>query len=388
MRILILTLFLSCFTSTVFAQYASEYDKGYVVKLNADGQKYIRFILFGQAWFQDNEGQHQNDGFSVKRARVLTYAQINERFLILTHFGANNIAVDQLSPTGQGNGTQLFLHELLLQFKVNDYLYLGGGIHNYGGISRGNGQGSINMLTLDNNRADWPTLGLSDQALSHLGAFAKGNIERWNYRLSISNAAVNTLDGNMNTVVLPGEEKYLGRALLNESKYAYAGYFDYQFLEQESNLLPYRVGTYLGNKRVLNVGAGFFSQNDAIVKNDNGQLVGKDVRHFAIDVFYDKPLGKSSAVTAYAKYQYSNMGDNYLQGTVVGNGQQWSGHIGWLVPKHIKAGESINRNRLQPYVAYSFRDFSGLPKPAQELKLGANWYMVMWSKMVLFCAYN
>ena len=163
-----LLLAISFFISiNINAQYATEYDGGYVVKLNDDGKKYIRFILFGQAWFQDYEGYNQNDGFSVKRARLIAYSQLNEKFMILTHFGANGISDNNLSPMGKGNDVQIFLHEMILQYKVTDFLYLGGGLHNYGGISRGNGQGSINMLTLDNNRADWSTLGLSDQYSNH-----------------------------------------------------------------------------------------------------------------------------------------------------------------------------------------------------------------------------
>jgi len=366
-------LFLSSFISN--AQYASEYDSGYVVKLNDDGKKYIRFILFGQTWFQDYEGKNVNDGFSIKRARLIAYSQINDRFMILTHFGANGIADNNLSTMGKGADVQLFLHEMILQFKVTDYLSLGGGLHNYGGISRGNGQGSINMLTLDNNRSDWSTLGLSDQYLNHLGMFAKGKIDKFNYRFSISDATISTLDGDVNTVLNPGEEKYLGKALLGTAKYAYSGYVDYQFLDQESNLLPYRVGTYLGSKNIFNIGTGFLTHNKAIVKNENGNLVSKNVNHFAIDAFYDAPIGKSSSLTAYAKYQYSDMGDNYLQGNVVGNGNQFNTHVGYLIPKDVKEGVSPYKNRFQPYVAYSYRDFTGLNKPADDLKIGTNWYI-------------
>ncbi|MFN3876037.1 MAG: porin, partial [Flavobacteriales bacterium] len=41
------------------------------------------------------------------------------------------------------------------------------------------------------------------------------------------------------------------------SSAAYAGYLMWQFLEQESNVLPFTVGTYVGTKKVFNIGAGF-----------------------------------------------------------------------------------------------------------------------------------
>lgn len=374
MKKIFLSLTLLC-SLTIKAQYASEYNSGNTIKLNTEGSKYIRFILFGQTWFQDYEGRNANDGFSVKRARIIAYSQLNDRFMLLTHFGVNGVYDNNLSPMGKSNDVAFFLHEMSVQFKVNDYLYLGGGIHNYGGISRGNGQGTINMLTLDNNRADWATLGLSDQNSNHLGMFAKGNIGKLNYRLSIHDALTNTLDGNAATEILEGQEKYLGKAILGTGKYAFSGYFDYQFLEKESNTLPYRVGTYLGSKKVFNVGAGFFNQNKAILKNEEGTLVAKNASHIAIDAFYDHPVGTSSSITAYAKYQHSQMGDNYLQGNIAGTGNQFSTHIGYLIPKEVEDTKNQYRNRLQPYVAYSYRDFEGLRKAASELKIGGNWYI-------------
>ena len=38
----------------------------------------------------------------------------------------------------------------------------------------------------------------------------------------------------------------------------------WQFLEKESNQTPYMIGSYLGKKRVFNIGAGFQYQKDAM----------------------------------------------------------------------------------------------------------------------------
>jgi hypothetical protein len=38
------------------------------------------------------------------------------------------------------------------------------------------------------------------------------------------------------------------------TKWSKAGYFEYQFLDQEANVLPYKVGSYLGTKKVFNIG--------------------------------------------------------------------------------------------------------------------------------------
>ena len=121
-------------SSLIYAQYADEYNSGMVIKMNSEGTKQTRVILWGQTWFQDFEGHNQNDGFSIKRARVLMYSQLNDRFLILTHFGVNGITANNISSNGKNDDVQLFLHELSLQFKVNKYLYIGGGLHYWDGI--------------------------------------------------------------------------------------------------------------------------------------------------------------------------------------------------------------------------------------------------------------
>ena len=49
-------------------------------------------------------------------------------------------------------------------------------------------------MTLDNNRQSWSTLGLSDQFARHLGVFAKGELGKLQYQVSINDAITNGLD--------------------------------------------------------------------------------------------------------------------------------------------------------------------------------------------------
>lgn len=365
--------FMLCFGLS-FGQFADEYKGGFNIKFNDEGSKYLRMISWGQFWYQENEGNSPADGISIRRARVLMYSQINDRFMIVTHFGLNSLNDNNLSPTGKSNDVHLFLHDAWGEFKVSKELFIGAGLHYWNGISRINSASTLNFLTMDNNRSSWSTLGLSDQFGRHLGVYAKGKIGKLDYRLSVNDVLTNSSDGNASTELAPGQEKYLGKALLNKGKYAIAGYLDYQFLDQEANVLPYRVGTYLGTKKVLNIGAGFFHHADGIVHNNEGVLEGKDVTHLGVDVFYDTPLGTNGgALTAYALYQNSSMGDDYLNGRINGNGSQFYAHAGYLIPKQSE--ENKFRNRFQPYVAYSHRDFKGLEEPAKELRLGTNWYI-------------
>jgi hypothetical protein len=81
--------------------------------LNEDGSKYLRVISWAQIWGQynsdrplDGNGNEQADlDFSVRRARVLLSSN---QIKILTHIGLNSLNSNTMSPTGTGEGSQVF----------------------------------------------------------------------------------------------------------------------------------------------------------------------------------------------------------------------------------------------------------------------------------------
>jgi hypothetical protein len=363
------------------AQGSPDYDGGLKFKFNEDGSKYLRIISWAQVQaiyntedtFDANGNENSPLNFNLRRARVLMFAQINKNFLILTHFGLNSLTSSQLSPTGKGDGSQLFFHDVWAQYSIGKNHTVGGGLHYFNGISRLNNQSTLNMMTLDNHRQGWATLGLSDQFARHLGVFAKGKFEKLQYRVSINDASVSSLD---NRVAVAGEDAvYNGRASLGSmaAGKTYAGYFDYNFFDQESNFLPYKVGTYLGGKKVFNVGAGFFLHPKGAVIDTGSEtapaLVGDDVSIFAVDVFYDTPLGENgSALTTYAVFQSSDYGKNYLF-SAYGTGNMVYGHLGYVFKG------DLSKIRYQPYVSYGTHSYDAVSDSRNTFGVGVNAYL-------------
>ena len=353
--------------------------KPLTLKLDESGKKYIRFITWHQIWAED--GNLSNDpGFTmrIRRSRFLTYAQISPRFLILTHFGLNTLTGANADPLGNRatdistiNGPQLFLHAAWTEFKVSsgNQLYVGGGLHYWNGLSRLTSASTLNFMTLDNYRQAWAQLGLSDQFARHLGIYAKGVLGKFQYSVAVNEPIANGLgSGNLGDLA-EGSITYSGRRVLgDDAGLITQGYFEYQFLDSESKKLPYRVGTYLGKKKVFNVGAGFFSHNNGTVRIENGAPQAEDVFHFALDAFYDAPAGEG-AINAYAVYYNFNYGDNYALGTTYGTGSSLYGQFGYLLPEFSEKG------RLMPYVAYSTRDFEAFEEAGNRFQLGANWFL-------------
>ncbi len=363
------------------AQGSPDYTGGLKFKLNEDGSKYLRLISWAQVQanyntddtFDANQNENSKLNFNLRRARILMFAQINKDFLILTHFGLNSLTSSTMSPTGKGEGSQLFFHDVWAQYNLNKDHVIGGGLHYFNGISRLNNQSTLNMMTLDNNRQSWANIGLSDQFARHLGVFLKGKFDKLQYRLAINDATVSTLDNR--TAVAGGDAVYSGRANLGskDAGKTYAGYFDYNFLDQESNFLPYKVGSYLGGKKVFNVGAGFFLHpNGAVVDSGSAtapDLEGENVSIFALDAFYDTPIGEDgSAITAYATYQNNNYGKNYLY-SAYGTGSMIYGHVGYVFNGDIK------KTRYQPYISYGMHSYDPVSDNRSVLGIGVNAYM-------------
>lgn len=356
----------------MYSQGSPDYNGGLKVKLDEEGKKYFRII----SWAQVQAG-YNNDvpddasklDFNLRRARILMFAQINEKFLILTHFGLNNLNSSTLSPTGKGDGSQIFFHGVWAQYNLNKEHSIGGGLHYFNGVSRLNNQSTLNIMTLDNNRQSWATLGLSDQFARHIGVFAKGKFGKLQYRVAINDVITDGLDARDPEVV--DAAVYAGKRLLGskDAGKAFAGYFDYNFLDQESNFVPFKVGSYLGGKKVFNIGAGFFVHPNGSVIQDGSELKGEDVSIFAVDAFYDAPLNDDgSAITAYATFQTNDYGDNYLF-SAYGTGTMIYGHVGYVL-----SGE-LNKTRYQPYLSYASNSYDAINDNRNNLGLGINAYM-------------
>lgn len=374
-------------------------DKGMRINLTQDGSRFVRFMTWHQFWLrydQYNPGtqigdQVKEDGLDVgiRRSRFLAYGQVTKDLLFLFHFGINNQSV-----VGGGFGTgdtpkkpQLFVHDAWGEYRIyKEYLFAGIGLHYWNGVSRLSSASTITFLGVDSPVFVWPNIDKSDQFARQFGVYVKGKIEKLDYRL-----AVNAPFAQSGT---PAEQKadYAGTATK-----AVAGYLKYDFLDVEPNQLPFFAGSWLGKKRVWNVGAGFYVQPDAMAYLDKGKKVLADQVLFAVDTFVDMPLGKNgSAITAYAGFYHYEFGKNYLRNVgilnpsvavsmdvpasangpgnavpLIGTGSTYYGQIGYLLPDWFgKAG------KLQPYAELRVASFRALEGPVIEPRGGLNWLIL------------
>ncbi|WP_430406192.1 hypothetical protein [Fluviicola sp.] len=372
-------------TNTLFGQGFPAYDGGLKIKLNDDGSKYIRFLTWHQIWLkynQNNDGStlagkpiNESYDISIRRSRFLTYSQISDRFLILTHFGINNQSTfSGGASAANGKKPQLFLHEAYVDYTVfKRFLNIGAGLHYWNGVSRMTNTSTLNFLAQDAPIFNWYNIDKSDQFARYLGIFAKGKIGKLDYRF----AANDPFQANEAKAIATNVSDYNPYC----RSWSTAGYIHYEFLDEESNLLPFMVGSYLGTKKVFNIGVGFDHWKDGMWhRNSDGDTVTQDQLQLGADVFLDMPLSKrKDAITFYGSYYNYNFGKDYVRSIgilntadgggvyrgnalpTIGTGQIFYGQVGYLLPDFKLT------TRFQVYGAFSHARFVGLRNAADEL---------------------
>lgn len=416
---------LAAFTSIspTFAQNSEHYGKGLKLGLNEQGDKYIRFIVWNQIWARwtdNNPGTSVNGvpsnstmDIGARRLRFLAYAQITPRYLVLAHIGINNQTFvngggsgsSGTGGYGQGKKPQLFFHDAYNEYaviqaknantgKTNKFtLSVGAGLHYWNGVSRLSSGSTITFLMLDAPIFNWPLIENSDQFARQFGIYVKGGYQKLHYQFS--------LDKPFATNIKPTDSANVAVDNNGDPAAAISGYADYEFFNEESNFLPYRVGTYIGSKKVFNIGAGFYHQARGTKSSDAvGIVQDHDINLFSGDVFLDMPFGneeKNMAVTAYGVYYNFNFGPNYLRTTGIMN----TGSVNTAIPvadrvlegpgnarvllgtgsiAYVQAGLLLpkfknTKIRVQPIAAFAHKNFEALKAAGNFWDAGCNIYL-------------
>lgn len=404
-----------------FSQGSTDYGAGLKFNLNEDGSKFMRVIAWNQIWMRSAQmnpgtmigGEAASTATDIgnRRLRFLAYAQISKRYMILTHFGINNQtfinggAAGTSGTGGYGAGKKpgLFFHDawneyaVVLPEKDKKFSFtLGAGLHYYMGLSRLTMASTLNFLTIDAPIFNWPLIENSDQFARQVGLFAKGKYGKLEYRLSYNKPYATNLT--------PANTTNASNAVAVDNsgmtKWSKAGYFEYQFLDQEANVLPFKVGSYLGTKKVFNIGAGFYTAPDATKTSVNSTINKHDIKLFSADVFLDMPIGKKEnkmAVTGYSVLYDYDFGPNYLRnvgimniGSVdpnftgnraiagagnaqptIGSGNIWYTQAGILLPNK----EAKPKVRIQPFGAVTYKNFDALTQSSTQFDVGSNFFL-------------
>lgn len=387
------------------------------IKFNEEGSKYLKFTFGNQVWarvIENNPGTLVNGvpqdityDAGLRRMRITATAQLSPRYLMYVQMGINNQSFISGGGTGTGAlGTgkkaPFFFHDAYNEFtvipKINEEnnknntfsLYIGFGLHSWNGISRLTNASSFRLLTADVPIFNFGTIEISDQFSRQIGVFIHGEIGRLGYRMNANKPFATNL-----IPVLAGSAVDNNKA----GKLSFAGYFDYQFFDKENRNNPFLAGTYLGEKKILNIGAGYYKTSQGTLSQPTqGIFKSHDISLLGADIFLELPLGrkeKQMSLSFYSVYYNYNFGPKYIRTTalmnpgvadpnfigtpakegfgnsrfLLGTGQIWYTQTGYMLPKFS------DKVKIQPYVTYTIKNLDALAQKGSYYDLGTNFFL-------------
>ena len=397
---------------TGFAQTTRSQDSSAVIRppstpakpvlrlnLSPDGKQFIQATFLNQVWLRYNEsnpgttvlGTAKPSTFdvSLRRTRIQLFGQLTDRVFFYAQFGQNNFNYLSTRKTGA------FFHDALAEYAVvPNHLSLGGGLTAWSGLSRYASPSVGSILGADAPLFQQATNDATDQFLRKLSLYAKGKLGKFDYRLALTSPLP-----IQNSGMAPAAVTRNADFSLEAPQKQVQGYVQYQFLEPESNLTPYMTGSYLGQKRVFTIGAGFITQPGAMAYlNAQNAVVNTAMNLYAVDVFYDAPLNDAehTALTLYGGYWRYDFGPGYIRNLgvnnpadgvstaggsfngpgdafpLIGTGNIGFGQVGYLLPQKL-LGEK--NGQLQPYASLMVAKYDRLADAMVNYDLGINWLM-------------
>lgn len=350
--------------------------------LSEDKSSYAGVTLVNQIWSRyiwnnpdiDLNDQDGEFDFAIRRSRATFYTYLMDKVFIYTQVGydGGNYRIS-------GNPTVSLFNAETEYIMIKDKLHLGFGLTTWNGLSRYNNSKLLEFLCIDSPGFVYPIAGSFDRFGRQLGLYLKGTIDKLHYRLALSKPFET---GFENSIL----DKTVER---KNNNLALKGYFDWQFFDIENQLFPYMTMNNLGRAKILNFGAGFYYHPKAMWENISGNTQAKDILLYSFDVFLDMPTGTNSAITSYVGYYNYDFGMNYIKssgkinvGTLssgisipqgagnseweIGTGTLIRGELGYILPGKIL------KSRLQPFFAFTYKNFEALGEPSLQYDSGVN----------------
>ena len=381
-------------TNQISAQ-TSNFMKDRKIRLNEDGSNFVKFTFMTQAWIRsadynpgstiDDVAKNSGTDIGIRRSAIQVYGQLTDRVFAFTQIGLNNF--NDLSERKSG----FFLNDAYGEYAIDKTkLSLGMGLSGWSGLSRFASPAVGSQLGIDAPMYQQATSDVTDQFLRKLSVFAKGKLGKFDYRVAMSQPMdIKKMAGYNPTVTHTSNFAAL------PPKMQYNGYFQYQFKDQESNMIPYLAGTYLGSKSVFNIGAGIIYQKDAMWRlDDNNQTINENMLHLSADVFYDAPIGKEGqAISLYGNITHFDFGKDYFRNAGTMNPANGNNNpnilngagvafpmYGTGTTLYAQAGYKFKNNligntTLMPYFALQHSNYEKFNDAVNFWDMGVNWLL-------------
>ncbi len=352
-------------------------NKSYFVKVGVSTQIWMRFMQLNPYIENiDNEIIKYDADVLIRRMFFPVYVKLgNFTFFTLPAFSSQpaTASINVTSP----KQTVLYFYDIWTSYKFfQGKLIIGTGLNMYNGISRYSSASSARTLGADVPLIAAPNLTSTEQAARQLSLFFTGNLKSFAYRMAVAKPFISN-----NIPPLPEIGKIYN---YHNTLFSYKGYFEYQFFDKENNSMPFKSATYIGKKKILNIGAGFdYHPQASLMFNADSSTTKYDKLHLAVDVFLEIPFNDNSAFTFYAAQFSCNYGPNYTQsfgvqdlyGKSISELQYGTGYATFIQTAYLFPAKHLT-NRLQFYYELTLRNFEGAVKEVYHHNIGFNYFIV------------
>ena len=314
---------LFCAITATFCLLAGTAFAGPTWTFGPEDQGLLKFEYKGQ--FQLNmrdtgseaDGDGNTNEFNFRRNRLALMGAYGEHFglYVQTEY-SEDVNIGPLT-VSDGNGDDFQMLDAVMRFRYDDRLNFWVGKYKYS-FTRENLEACEMPLTLDRSlliRAPLVSERTRDKGVTLWGNFFD---DKFQYRLDAMNGR------NDSTSSPKSEFRYGARAHVS-------------LLDPEKGH-GYK-GTYMGEKKVLTIGAAYQLEKDVAYSDTMDQTGSVDYKAWTVDLFFEYPVKEVGTFTvsgAYADYDLDNayQGADPDPGTIGLNGEKNGGYIkvGYMLP--------------------------------------------------------
>lgn len=273
------------------------------IKWNVRAQIWMRYSDLNEGSLVNGEPTASYADVSIRRLRIPVTSQLTPKLYFYSIIGGNNYNF-------KSNNFPMRILDLYVEYAFSEAFEVGIGKSGWQGLNRWNVRSNKTLMGLDSPLFALNTVNKTDEIGRVLGVWAKGKVGKIDYRLSFGNPIAVT------SVPSAGVD-----FANNKPRVKTSSYVKYQFFEHESNKSAYQTGTYVQDKKVFNIGAGFQFQEKAM--SDGDALLATtnlyDMKHWAVDSFLNLPLQNGGAITAYLGFYDYDFGKDYIRNVGANN---------------------------------------------------------------------
>ncbi len=334
-------------------------------------------------------GETKNATTDIAMTRVCIGHFFNYKKLNMLYLLGNNAF--SIANAKQGN---FYTYEAYISYNfIPQYFTAGIGQTLYNGISRASSLSISQFMTVDYNHLALPTAGKSDNIGRQFQFFAIGKIKKLEYRAALVRPMLQVGNNGAYTPTLNATTPKLTSYDFPSDRFGHEAYIAWQFLDLEDIKYSSKSFSYLGAKKIFNIGAGYeFQPRASAYLNENMDTIFSNTLTIAADMYADIPLKSGAVFSSYAAFYKYEYGKNYIkiagsmnyfaggntpQGAgnnefIIGTGQAAYCHLAYLFAKNI----TKEAHRLQIYAYVYYKDFQALNQKSFQPGAGINYYLL------------